>query len=110
MRIVIKRGFDLRMKQAEKLFDVAYGYAVVYINNAHTIAHVVTADDPDITIRTKLPSYLKGTADTYLQKFIDKKFDWLKATKIKPGTAPVAVEREFISRRRYLNYRKRIMS
>ena len=109
MNLIIKRGLDLRLTQDERLFYAQTHSLVILVNNAHTIAHGIIGDDPEMLIRVKLPSYLKGTHDNYLAKFLKNKVHWLLAVKPVVTPPPLAIEEEFITRRRYRNYRRRIL-
>lgn len=107
MQLVIKRGLDLRLRLDEKQEYAQPMALVVLVNNAHTIAHGILAEDPDLLIRTRLPSWLKGASDTFLEKYLTKKYDWLLVTQVKPKPEPVAKERDFLTRRRYRNYERK---
>jgi hypothetical protein len=109
MRLHIERGLDLRLKQEEKIMYSRPDALVVLVNNAHTIAHAILSEEPDMLVRVKLPSYLKGTADIYLYKFLKTRFAWLLHTKVVTFPPPIPIEEEFHTSRKYRSFRRRFM-
>lgn len=107
MLLEIKRGLDLRLTHEERQFYARPGTLVVLVNNRHTIAFGVLAEDPDLIIRAKLPSYLKGTSDHYLTKWLNNKFFWLLERKVMTFPEPLVREVDFVNRRSYNWYQRK---
>lgn len=109
MILTVKRGLDLRMTQDERQFYAKHGHLVILVNNRHTIAFGVLAEDPDLIIRAKLPSYLKGTSEQYLSKWLNNKFSWLLETRISTHAPPKVQERDFTAKRSYNWYQRKVL-
>ncbi len=108
-RYIIKRGVDLRMRQEEKLDYISGSSGCAFlVNNAHTLVHIVIASDPEVTIRVKIPGWLKGTFEGYFNRWILKRFDWILGTQVSVPKTPKAKVIDFHTERKYRNAQKRM--
>lgn len=66
----IIRGYDLRHSVTEKSIDThKITKWTAFVNNAHTLCHVV-ARDGDLIVRIPLYFSLKGASDSFLEQVI----------------------------------------
>lgn len=100
MKIEMQRYKDLRMTQEERAEAAKYGCLTIFINKAHTIAHGVYKEDPDVIMRLKLPHWLKGTTDNYLLNYLLRRTHYLIPEKVKRVVPAKPKANEFTSERR----------
>lgn len=107
MAMMVRRGLDLRMTQEDRMFYARPNTVVVLVNNAHTLCHIVLAEDPEFSGRRRIPKYLKGVTDDHLESFMRAKFDWLLSVKVEIHQDPVFTEDCFKSKKAFGFYSKR---
>ena len=95
MKLIIKRYFDLRTSQIDKVELAELGSFTIFINKAHTIAHGIVCEEPDLTVRLKIPGWLKGTHDRYTEQYFKKRLHYMFPKKIEVKKPPLPIVEEF---------------
>lgn len=99
----VKRGVDLRQPVEEKK-TYSDADVVFLVNNSHTLVHVVFAWSEG-NFRERVPGWLKGVHDGYLEKYLVKRYDWLLFGDAPESQAPPKARKtDFKSIRRYKRY------
>ena len=107
MKILMKRYKDLRMTQEERIAESQAGCLTIFVNKAHTIAHGVYYEDPDVIMRLRLPGWLKGTQDNYVYNYLLKRTHYLVPEKVKHVVPKKPKDQEFLTERRCKYWRKK---
>lgn len=106
----VKRGINLTMPISDKK-ELANAEVTFFVNNAHTIVHVVLDWSETGNFRERIPGWLKGVNDHYLEKWLAERFNWILTMQAAVPTKPrLPSDKDFTSgriSRRFTNFMKR---
>ena len=107
MKLIVKRYYDLRTSQIDKVEEAELGCFTVYVNKLHTIAHGIVVEEPDLTVRLRIPGWLRGTHDRYVDKYFKKRLHYMFPHKIEVKQPPLPESVQFKTERLFKNWAKK---